>query len=153
MTDETQVKELLVVWEELRDRGEHLSAHELCERHGCPELADELQRQIWALQSLDRKMRSTDAQAGDAHIHEQPTITPSPQPNASHSPDSLEAGPKALGGEAPTPRAFGRYRVIAELGSGGFGTVYKAHDPELHRDVAIKVPHRSRTGRRTPRLT
>jgi serine/threonine protein kinase len=37
--------------------------------------------------------------------------------------------------------AIGRYRIAGEVGLGGFATVYRAHDPTLDRDVAIKVLH------------
>ncbi len=38
-----------------------------------------------------------------------------------------------------TPRVFGRYEVIAPIGRGAMGEVYRARDASLGRDVAIKV--------------
>ncbi len=34
---------------------------------------------------------------------------------------------------------LGSYEVVAQIGAGGMGEVYQAHDTKLARDVAIKV--------------
>ena len=38
------------------------------------------------------------------------------------------------------PKKFGKYRVIEEIGSGGFGRVFRCRDDKLNRDVAVKLP-------------
>ena len=44
-------------------------------------------------------------------------------------------------------KTLGRYRITAELGRGGMATVYRASDPQLGREVAIKVIHGTFAGR------
>jgi WD40 repeat protein len=65
------------------------------------------------------------------------TILPAESKPASPGVPPPPASPAA----APAlPAQVGRFQVRARLGAGAFGTVYRAFDPNLERDVALKVP-------------
>ena len=52
-----------------------------------------------------------------------------------------------MAGATPAPRnRIGPYRIVARVGAGGMGEVFKAWDPRLERDVAIKVLHPDTAG-------
>src|SRR5262249_39599944 len=79
-------------------------------------------------------VQSDSARSGRTASHLQP------RSESDLTTDLTPGPPGATAAKKGTPTAFGRYTVRSTLGAGGFGSVYLAHDTQLDRPVAIKVP-------------
>src|SRR5260370_110789 len=56
--------------------------------------------------------------------------------------DTVDAEDADAGTPSPSPafKRLGRFEIRRELGRGAFGIVYLAYDPQLRREVALKIP-------------
>lgn len=108
-----KLAEWLLLWEDGRRAGQHLTAATLARDH--PELIEELNRRIEALKATYWI---------DFQIDNPPTAEP----------DHPPAGGRVLAG---------RYRLEERVAVGGFAEVWRAFDTELQRTVAVKLPKAS----------
>lgn len=115
--DEELLLDLLMRWEELRNRGQTIAVESLCQNR--PDLRHELAKRIEALEATAWLDKPTDED---------------------DPPDCDEKPPAPC-----APRVFsGRYRLDSLIAEGGFAQVWKATDLELKRVVAVKLPKPSR---------
>jgi hypothetical protein len=114
-----------------------------------PRQADELRRLVEqtsneGARSVRRESEQTirpGEHGTDASGYASSPGVPISQPLSAVAPNCPTPVPDGLvRGVVPRLERLGRYHILRELGRGAMGTVYLAHDSQLDRRVALKVP-------------
>jgi tRNA A-37 threonylcarbamoyl transferase component Bud32 len=128
LTVDSLIDDLLLQWQAARERGQPCSAEQVCAAH--PELLGAIRERIVALEAM----------------HALLGLDPStlPRPRASKPSSTAPAEPRSQAGELPE---LPGYEVLALIEEGGMGTVYRARQPKLQRQVAIKMIRAGRHAR------
>lgn len=115
MTDAERelVTDLLVQWEEELEAGREITPEKLCTDH--PQLTETVREKIEKLKSISWTKKDP----------------------ARPLTDQQDQPPKDISGTVLAER----YRLDQLLGSGGYGTVFRATDTKLQRPVAVKMGH------------
>ena len=109
---EVQLAALLNEMTDATRQGQEVDVEAYCQQH--PDLADEL-RELWGMLLL------ADVAGND---HEAATLS------------GGSAGTESI---FTLPHQFGDYELLEEVGRGGMGVVFRAHQKSLKRDVAVKM--------------
>lgn len=120
---------LLYQWEEHKQLGEPVTPEALC--HDAPELLQELKKRIEVLEHVDELLDLGNRETPGASVLE--TLCDVGEVSKPDLRFTLEPGAQKV------PPEFGNYILLKEIGQGGMGIVYKAHDRGLDKYVALKT--------------
>ena len=157
----TRVRQVVDAFLRQRAGGETVSQQALLESHPdlLPELADELRK--LALIDLAREQPAVDAPEAEKSMSELSTmaLATALYIRCPHCREAFEGNPEATVDELrcnhcgkpfslvnrrreARRQRIGKFELLEQLGMGSFGTVWRARDAQLQRDVAVKVPRR-----------